>query len=979
MFLRSWRVRAGCVVVVVASAFAVAPSLRAQATGTVAGVVKVEPTGAQLSGVKVGVDNRSASTDASGKFRITGLTGDSVTLTVRRIGFQPTERRVRVGDQNIEIRIRERVVELNSVVVTGTPGAVSKRELGVSVVQINAADIVKTQPVQNVQGLINGRAPGVVVIQNSGVVGSGATVRVRGGSSLSLSNQPLIYVDGVRVDNSQGTGPGNQSFGASTTTRWNDFNPDDIESVEIVRGPAATALYGTEAINGVIQIITKRGAQGKPRWDFISRQGVSQFDNWQNRFPTNYAKVNGVLTSVNVGKIRGDSSIGLFRNGRINNNTLAVSGGSPAVQYRLSGNVDREEGVEPTNGQTQYGFRGNIHVTPGSQIDIVANAGYVRGTTTLSCEAGCGGVMFSGFYANPATLGTVRAGFSSGTPEAYWKQYYFDQLFNRFTGNVTITHTPAPWFSQQLSVGTDFGHEQNNELSAVHHDLSYFFGTDADSGYKNVDYRDNTLSTLTYHGTTTLPITASLKSTTAVGADFYLRNTKYATSSGSDFPAPGLTALSSTTSGKNASGYSRDNNSLGVFAQEEVGWNDRLFLTVGVRSDQNSSFGKNFKNVVYPHYALSWVASDEPYFHVPWVSALKLRAAYGQSGAAPPLFVTEQSYRATPTGVAPQAVGNPNLQPERGYETELGFDAGFLNDRAGLELTYYTGGTRDEILEVQVPPSSGYGGTTRFVNGGRITRHGLELALRATPIQTPSTTWDITLNASTNENKVEYLNGADFLVPSTYIQNRVGFPLYSWFGKRAVSGTVGGGTVTNILCDDGKGGSVACGSAPDVYLGRTIPKVEGSFITSLQFLTNFRIGGMIDFKRGYNKLNGDERVRCQLFRRCLANFDPTVVPIDVAAGYAYGASSPGTVIHDASFARLREISLTWTIPTKFAREIGAGAASITIAGRNLHTWTEYPGLDPEASFQGGSRGGGQWEQAVLPQLRQLVTTLNLTF
>lgn len=955
-----------------------ATPLAAQQGGVVAGTVVVAASGGPVAGAQVGAGTTGTMTDAAGRFRLVGLSGDSVTLSVRRIGYGPVQQRVRVGNTTLRVELSERAVELNSVVVTGTPGAVSKRELGVSVAQVPAAQIVRTQPVQNTQGLINGRAPGVAVIQNSGVVGSGATVRIRGGSSMSLSNDPLIYVDGVRVDNAQGTGPANQSFGASTTTRWNDFNPDDIESIEIVRGPAATALYGTEAINGVIQIITKRGAQGKTRWDYITRQGVNQFANWQNRFPTNYAMVNGKLESVNVGRVRGDSSVGLFRNGRLNDNTLAVSGGTGVAQYRLSGNINKEDGVEPTNGQLQYSGRGNVHVTPAGKLDIVANGGYVRGTTRLSCEAGCGGVMFSGFYGTPATLGTVRAGFSSGTPEAYWEQYYFDQLFNRFTGNVTVTHNPASWFTHQLVVGTDFDHEQNDELSAVHHDLSMFFDTDADSGYKLVDFRDNTMTTLNYHGTIKLPLTSSLQSNTAIGADFYLRNSRYAHGEGYDFPAPGLTALASTTSGQSTYEYYRDNNSLGFYGQEELGWNNRLFVTLGLRSDQNSSFGKNFKNIVYPHYALSWVLSEEPFFHLPHVSSLRVRAAYGQSGEAPPLFVTVQSYRATPYGVAPQAIGNPNLQPERGYESEAGVDAGFLSDRAGVELTYYTGGTRNEILQAQVPPSAGYTGT-EYVNGGRISRHGLELTLRGTPIQTASTSWDMNFNISNNDNKVEYLNGATFLVPSSNIRNQVGYPLFSWFGKQVVSGTVSGSTVTNIMCADGKGAAVACSSAPSIYLGRTLPKTEGAFNTTVRFLTNFRVAGMVDFKQGYKKLNGDERVRCQLFGLCLANYDLTSAPIDKVAGYYYGSSSVGTVIEDASFTRLRELSLTWTIPQALARQLRAGEASLTVAGRNLHVWTKYPGLDPEASFQGGTRGAGQWDQAVIPQLRQFVTTINLSF
>ena len=952
-----------------------------QGAGTVAGTVIGERASVPIPGVQVTSGARGAVSDVSGRFRITGLTGDSVTVTFRRLGFAPVTERVRVGASGLQVRMSERAVELNSMVVTGTPGPVSKREVGVSIAQIAAAEVVKTQPVQDVQGLINGRAPGVTVLDNSGEVGGGATVRIRGGSSLSLSNDPLIYVDGVRVDNSQGTGPANQSFGASTTSRWNDINPNDIQSIEIVRGAAATALYGTDAVNGVIQIITKRGAQGAPKWDFSSKQGKSFFNDVIGRWPTNYAKVNGNIQSLNIAQFRADSGKPLFRDGRINENTLAVSGGTPTVQYYLSGQTHSDQGVEPTNAQIQYGGRGSMHMEPSSTVDISASAGYTRGTTKLSCEAGCGGLMFSGLYATPATLGTPHAGFDSGTPEAYYEEYYFDQLFNRFTGSVQISHTPSKWFTQQLTVGTDYAHEQNDNLATVHHDLSYFFGTDADSGYKGVDFRDNTITTTAYHATVKLPVTSSLTSSTTIGGDMYLRNSRYAGGSGSDFPAPGLSALSSTTAGKSAYEYSRDNNSLGILGQEELAWKDRLFLSGGIRSDQNSSFGKNFKNVVYPHVSASWVLSDEPFFKVPFVSALKLRAAYGQSGESPPLFVSIQSYTTTATGVTPSTIGNPNLQPERGYETELGFDAGFLHDRAGIELTYYNGGTKNEILQVPVAPSTGFGLNSQYINAGRILRHGLELSVRATPIQTQSSSWDITWNVATNDSKVDNLGGNQFLQASTYIQNRLGYPLFSWFARDVVSSTVDPttGAVSNILCSDGKGGTVACASAPNVYLGRTLPKVEGSINTGVRFLTNFRIAGMIDYKTGFKKLNGDERVRCQIFKECRANFYPNEYPSALVGAYALGSGAPSGAIEDASFAKLRELSLTWTLPTTLVRQLRAGAASFTLAGRNLHTWTSYPGLDPEGSFQGGSRGAAQWEQAVIPQLRQYVATLNLTF
>jgi hypothetical protein len=181
------------------------------------------------------------------------------------------------------------------------------------------------------------------------------------------------------------------------------------------------------------------------------------------------------------------------------------------------------------------------------------------------------------------------------------------------------------------------------------------------------------------------------------------------------------------------------------------------------------------------------------------------------------------------------------------------------------------------------------------------------------------------------------------------------------------------------MCDDGKGGTVACSGAPNVYLGRTLPKVEGSVNTGVRFLTNFRISGLVDYKTGFKKLNGDDRVRCQIYGLCRANFYPTEFAPALVGAYTLGTNAPSAVIQDASFAKLRELSLTWTIPQSLVTQLHVGSASLTVSGRNLHTWTKYPGLDPEASFQGGTRGSGQWDQAVLPQLRQYVTSLNLTF
>jgi TonB-linked SusC/RagA family outer membrane protein len=984
-----------------AALFALVPMLltptgtaRAQG-GTISGVV-LDRGQTPLPNAQVTVQGTrlGSLTDANGRFRIAGVNGTSAMLEVRRLGYKMATTIASVGTET-QVNMEPASINLDAVVVTGQPGSTARRTLGVDITQIDASSITAKAPINNFQNLINGRAPGVTILQNSGVIGSGATVRVRGVSSFALSNTPLIYVDGIRVDNAQGTGPQNQSFGASTTTRWNDFSPDDIESIEIVKGPAAATLYGTEAANGVIQIITKRGAQGKPAWDLTVRGGTNEFANQDSRIWTNYGPdpVTGQIVSLNIAKREADAGNPIFKTGHMQSYDVGVGGGSPTFRYRVSGSYKKDGGVTPTNLLKNYGGRANFTLNPNDKIQVESNLAYITGRTDLAAEAGYGGTTWTTYYATPTNLtyanGTPKPnlGFYSALPDAYYKQYQMFQDINRFTGSVNVTHSPVSWFSHHLTLGTDQGMEDNEELSAVHNDpnFSYFFGTDADSGYKSVFTRANSYSSLTYGGTLKSAFNA-LTASTSYGVDFFRRNTKYISAYGEDFPGPGLTAISSTTSARTGSETSVENNTVGVYGQEQVGFRDRMFLTGGLRADNNSSFGANFKRVYYPKVSASWVISEEPIFRVPYVNTLKLRSAYGQTGQAPLPYSAVPYFTATtgPNGsaaVAPASRGNPDLGPERGYETEVGFDAGFLGDRAGIEFTHFTGGTRNAILDRPVAPSTGYPGT-QLVNAGKIAKHGNELMLRATPIANTRTSWDVTFSTSTNRTKVVNLGGATFISPSTNIRHTVGYPVGAWWGKRVVDATIDPttGNATAVFCAPGTAGGapVLCANAPLVFLGNTTPTSEGAFTSTLSFFQNFSLYTLVDFKGGYKKLDGNRRVRCHLFIECRENyypkeFSPAIVGAVSSSAYI------SDLINDASYTKLREISLSYNLPASFASRLGAARASVSIAGRNLHTWTNYKGLEPEASFQGGTRGFGQWEQDVTPQLRSFVGTLRLNF
>ena len=975
--------------------------------GSVGGTVIAERTAQPISEVQVTVVGTTlgAVTDATGRFRIIGVTGDSVQLSVRRIGYRPETVGARVGDESLRIPLVERALELSAVVVTGTAGATERRAVGNAVSQIQAAEVVATQPVSNLQELLNARAPGVNIITSSGQAGSGSRIRIRGASSLALVNEPLIFVDGVRVDNTQSSGPTSQGFGSRPISRWNDFNPQDIESIEVIKGPAAATLYGTEAANGVIQIITKRGAAGRPRVDLTVRQGGNWFQDPEGRLFENYGEVQvggtdeaPILdtTSFRIYQLEKSRGNDIFRVGHQQEYNLSVSGGSQLFRYYVGGALNRGEGVERNNEVKRQNARVNLSLTPSTKWDVAANLGYTTGRTDIGFESGGGGTTWTTYFATPSNLDTPTRGFYSGPPEAYYQGFEIFQDAERFTGSLTLNHRPLSWFNHRLIAGTDRLNEDNQEIGQRNEQLAEFFselggGDEGTNGYMDVSTRDVRYNTVDYGANALFTLSPTVSTTTSFGAQYYFRETRRRAISGFGFPAPGFKSLQSLGTISQDDDDIIPNKSLGFYVQEQVALRDRLFLTAAIRADDNSAFGSDFDRAYYPKFSASWVASEEPFFQVPFVNQLKLRAAYGQSGQQPDAFAAIATYQAGGAGtVTPAAFGNPNLGPERSYETELGFDAGFLDDRLGVEFTYSTGVTRDAILSRDVAPSTGFGGvqspTTgrgiQYFNAGRVSRQGVELLLRGQPIQRENLALDLTFNVGTNSNEIESLGGPDFISVGTYTGHRVGYAVGSWFSRRIVSAEFDPVTkrAINALCDDGAGGAVACASAPRVYLGNTIPKTEGAFSAALTLFNNWRLNAMVDYKGGYKKLNGIDRVRCHLFAECRVNFYPEEFDPRYVASVQGGSGFVDDLVRDASFTRLREVAATYTFPERWTQSFGSSRASITLAGRNLHLWSDWPGLDPEASFNGGDRGGyGQWEQNVIPQVASFVTTFNVSF
>lgn len=1002
----------------------VAPRGARAQEGAISGTVVVEGAMRPLPGVQITVEGQAgkgAVSDANGRFRITGVTGSSVTLSARLLGYVRATQVARVGASDVRLVMAERALELNQVVVTGTAGGEQKRALGTSVAQVNVADITAKQAVPSVDALLNGRAAGVTILPGTGMVGAGARVRIRGIGSFSLSADPLIYVDGVRVDNQTSTGISIQAFGSGVISRLNDFDPDQIESIEVLKGPAAATLYGTEAARGVINIITKKGAAGPTAYQFTVRGGYNEFQNAAGRLATNWCHVEGPTscTANGTGKLLGlnvvkrQDSLGapIFRKGLITSYDGNVSGGTGVLRFFAAGSFNSNQGVDPTNEDRKSNFRTNLTVTPSEKVEVATSFGYVYGRTRISCEAGCGGLMWDSEYSTPAHLPQFCAagdipctwvqGFN-GTPPAADEVLQDWQNLGRITASATLNYNPFPWFSNRLAIGTDVNQEGNIEYVPflTNDTLASFWGSAA-KGYRYHNQHQATYNTYDYNGSVRFDLPRGWSSKTTGGAQYYTNYNTYITGEGDYFPAPGLQTISSAGTIQPSSDNWTQNNTLGFFGQQELSFSDRLFLTGAVRVDNNSAFGSQVHWVTYPKLSASYVASEEPAIrsHLPsWVTSLRVRAAYGGSGQQPALNTALRTLAPAvgPNNVGiltPNFVGNPNLKPERVLGSEVGFESELLDSRLGVDFTYFHDDSRDAILSRPVAPGTGFGAQSQYFNAGEITKHGVEALFKAQILNRRTYGWDMNVNLSTQSAKIVRLNGVDTVVDLGFYQHRVGYSPFDWFTQRVVR--VDGATydpATNkvtiaragIFCDDGKGGAKPCynasGStviAPKVLIGHSTPTFEGSWSNTFRFLTNFQLYAMFDAAAGYRRLDNNIRIRCQLFHTCLEYVQPEKTDPKLLAQYFSGGPLRDFTIANARYVKFRELSLTYDTPARIAARVGARALSITGSARNLHTWTPYSGLDPESQFVAGAPAAV--DQAELPQLFTYTLTFHLSY
>lgn len=994
--------------------FALPMPLLAQGSATIRGSVVDSASQRPLAGAEItlaGPNGTLASLSArvgdNGQYTIANVPAGAMAVRVRLVGYAPQQRPITLNageTATVDFALSQRLMKLDQVVVTGTAGVAQRRSVGNVIETINATDVLALAPARSVEQLMGSRTSGLVVLPASGQVGTGAQLRVRGVSSLSLSNEPLIYIDGVRIDGNVSRGPVQRGGGGAS--RLNDINPQDIESIEVIKGPAASTLYGTEASNGVIQIITKRGKAGKTTFDFTTRQGTNWMMDPEGRAGLLWGRdpASGELVSVNLYEHEAENGKGpIFTNGMNQGYVGSLNGGTDASRYYLSGAWDDDVGVVKHNWDKKFTGRANVEVLATKSLRISGSIGHVRDRIRLAQQAIDIDPFSNLVWGTPLTLTTGRRGFGFSPPEE-WETAESHADNDRTTSSITMQFAPKEWFTHRLVTGLDVSAENNWNLYPRQPLGSLDFLGQNGLGSKTVNRANRTFLTLDYAGSARYGWRDDLRFTSSVGLQHYRNELSNITAQGNTFPAGPITTVSGGATRSGDETYVA-NATVGVFGQQEVAWKNRVFVTAAIRGDDNSAFGKDFKAAYYPKLSGSWVVSEEPWFKVPSLQTFRLRFAMGAAGTQPGTFDAARLYDPSvgyqnQPGLVPGSFGNPQLKPERSTELEMGFEATLLNGRVDASYTHYGRNITDAIVNSPIAPSVGFPGS-QVINIGKVSGWGDELTLNLRVFEGRRVSWELGTQLASNGNRIEDMGGTQFLTVGGggQAQNRVGWSIADFFMYKVRGATLSStGAVLTSTCDGGTGkqgleqggADAACNVAPRVYWGHSQPTWQAGLNSTITLFNNLRLYARVDGNGGHIQSNTEIRALHNQgsTRAVILRNDPFL-----QVYRAIEADAPGT--YKAGFLRLREVSAAYNINRAWARRLGASGGSLSIAGRNLsmlwtaqHGWStprngrinvdvaERHAWDPEIRAVGQLSNGFQ---TIMPPTASFVTTFRLTY
>ena len=1056
-------------------ALAVMPATaRAQEATVVSGRV-TSAAGAPVPSASVFIQDLGVGSlaGADGRYTFTvpaaRVTGQTVTITARLVGYTPASAQValRPGAITQDFTLAANPLRLGEVVVTGAGTESTRERLGTTINSVDSSLLRRAVQPQNVVSALSGTAPNVDIRTQSGEPGASASIRIRGATSVLGTNQPLFVVDGQPIDNQtisaqQGPSdfPGNG--GSVTQNRAADINPNDIESVEILKGAAASAIYGARAANGVILITTKRGRPGETRWNLGSTWTFDEVDPsipLQRKYGLGHNGVLAACSTANctpaVGTVLPNYAWGaalpagtptydhlreIYDTGVTSDNVLQVSGGNDRTTFFLSGGLTAQNGVirGPNNSYDRASLRLKGSHQLASRLTVGGNFSYIDTE---------GRYVQQGSNASGLLLGSLR------TPPEFNNQQYlnpvsglhesyrfrnpdessltagrlFDNPFfvlnnpgnrselGRFIGNVNIEYNPLDWLRLNYTLGVDYFEDDRVEaLPQTSQGAPTGQVTRFTNHNRQLDH--NLLAVGSYD------FTDWFTGRLTLGQNLNERRYRSIFAEGTGLIAPTPLALQNTITSAPPNEFKSLVHVEGYFGQAEFDLYDQLFVTLGLRNDGFSTFGASDRRANYPKASLAWTFTNmlsSRGMDLPWLDYGKLRAAYGETGREPPVYQTITALSGTtPIGsgfgdfinpsqggfgglLTSNLLGNENLKPERNKETELGFDLGLIDQRVDVGFTYYDRTSEDVILNLPTSLAQ-FGAGFRLANAGVISNKGVEATLNARLLTRPNVSWDVGFNFGRNRGKVEELEeGVEFIsyngegFTGSNGSSTLGYSPgvlrgFDWArcGITSDQFSVGGGQTLGDVCAGQPQGALYLGAN-----GRPIadpssrvisdpnPDWTGGMNMSLQLFRRWRFSGLLDVRQGNEIWNGTKsslyalgthkdtetwRERSATARDLLGHKYPVMfgpgadTPIftDAVGAQSWftgvgGISGPrAQFVEDGSFVKLREVSVSYLADQPFVQRMGFSSVDIRLAGRNLATWTDYTGLDPESTLGG---------------------------
>ncbi|MDN3595942.1 SusC/RagA family TonB-linked outer membrane protein [Zunongwangia endophytica] len=960
-----------------------------------------------LPGVNVRLKNLNVGTvtDFDGNFSLSIPDNNDAILVFSSIGFITQEIGVEDKD-NFAISMEVDTESLDEVVVTSFGIEREKKALGYAVQEISSEEVLEGNQ-QNVVSGLQGKVSGVTIGNSGGAPGSSSVILIRGGTSITGDNQPLFVVDGIPIDNSTGS-----SLTVASINRAADLNPEDIESISVLKGPAAAALYGIQAAEGAVLITTKKGKAGSSTISYSGSFSVDEVLGTPDA-QQQYGQGTQILSTdgfsyetespfswgpaVSSGTQTYDHIDDFYQTAITQNHNVSYSGGTEKGTMYLSIGDLSQDGVIDGTSYDKTSFKINTSSQVSDKLTVGASANYIVSEIGSTRQGNASGSSYSSLLSYPVNIDIQDYYNEDGSQRMFYNDQRFDNPYwsvenspndnkvNRLLGIINVSYDFLNDFNISYKVGTDYFREFSKQVIGTGSLIE-----NRGEGYISQFERENRRTTSNLIISYDKDITEDFSIDALVGNMVEDLKVHTVYTYGDGFQAPGIYSIGNVSQeNQSITEIVRRRRAVGVFGEVKFGWKDALFLNFTGRNDWSSTLPKEDRSFFYPSIGTSAVLTDllsqggNDITSDNGLSFLKLRATWAQVGKDAPIGALESFLGTNINSLASSAytyngvdIGNPELEPEFTNSYEIGFDSRFFQNRVGLDMSFYYSKSENQILEdIRVPPSAGTFYAT--LNGGSIENKGVEALLTARIFPRENDfQWDMTYNLGVNQSDVIALPGQ---LDEVYLSD-------SWtFGNTAAGAAILGGSLFGL-----RGYKAVRNDAGELIIGADgLPELETVIfddvnrlpdwtlgITNTFSYKNFNFTFLLDIVQGQEAYNatksafsyyglaeetlGRSTGGTRVVEGVTADGSPNTVEVsDQQYFQQYWSQNAENFIEDASYARLRYVTLSYDLPTDFLEKLKIVSAQLSVTGRNLFTITDYSGVDPEVNTYGaGIQGAG---------------------